>query len=248
MGIEPNDTILIHTSMKAIGEVEGGADGLIDAFGEYLKDGLFIVPTHTWGCVGRDQPVYDVRSTVPNIGALPRCAAFRKDGIRSLHPTHSIWAKGKNACEFVKGEGDLESPAPRKGAWNRLADVHAKILLIGVSHNKNTFIHSIDEYASVPDRLGKVPYDVTVIDCEGNASTHPMHPHFCSKTGDISEYYVNFEKPLIRLGAQTMGKIGNAEVRVVDAYRCREIISRIYSRTKEDIFTGFTEIPEEMYI
>ena len=31
MSIQPTDTILIHTSMKAIGEVEGGADGLIDA-------------------------------------------------------------------------------------------------------------------------------------------------------------------------------------------------------------------------
>ena len=32
MGIQPNDTVLIHTSMKAIGEVEGGADTVIDAF------------------------------------------------------------------------------------------------------------------------------------------------------------------------------------------------------------------------
>ena len=98
MGILPSDTVLIHTSMRAVGEVEGGADGLIDAFQDYLQDGLFLVPTHTWANVNRDNPQYDVRSAVPCIGTLPRVAAFRPDGIRSLHPTHSIWATGKNAA------------------------------------------------------------------------------------------------------------------------------------------------------
>ncbi len=45
--IRHDDKVTIHCSLKAIGEIENGADGLIDAFCEYLKDGLFIVPTHT---------------------------------------------------------------------------------------------------------------------------------------------------------------------------------------------------------
>lgn len=84
IGIKPTDTVLVHTSMKCIGEVDGGCDGLIDGFTSYLTDGLFIVPTHTWSMVNKDAPVYDVRATVPNIGALPTVAAFRKDGVRSL--------------------------------------------------------------------------------------------------------------------------------------------------------------------
>ena len=43
MGIQPNDTVLIHISLKSVGEVADGADGLIDAFCEYLTDGLFLV-------------------------------------------------------------------------------------------------------------------------------------------------------------------------------------------------------------
>ena len=34
MGILPTDTVLIHTSMRAMGLVEGGADGVLDAFGD----------------------------------------------------------------------------------------------------------------------------------------------------------------------------------------------------------------------
>ena len=66
IGIKPDDTVLVHTSMRAIGEVQGGCDGLIDAFVSYLCDGLFIVPTHTWGCVGANDPVFDVKKTAPN--------------------------------------------------------------------------------------------------------------------------------------------------------------------------------------
>ena len=51
MGIKPYDTVLIHTSYKAVGEVEGGPDAFLDAFCEYLDEGLFLVPTTLW-CEG----------------------------------------------------------------------------------------------------------------------------------------------------------------------------------------------------
>lgn len=250
MGIKPDDTVLIHTSMKAIGEVEGGADTVIDAFIECLPDGLFLVPTHTWAVVGKDQPVYDVRTTVPNIGALPRVAAFRKDGIRSLHVTHSIWAHGKGAEEFIKGEEHAQTPCPVGFAWSRLATVNAKILLLGVNHSRDTFIHSIDELANIPDRIEPVPYEVTCIDWHGNAIHHPIHPHYCTKTDDISGYFINFENALVSQGAQTFGKLGNAEVRIVDAQKCQDVIMRIYSRSAdfEQYVTKFFDIPEEHYL
>ncbi|MBQ6715702.1 MAG: AAC(3) family N-acetyltransferase, partial [Clostridia bacterium] len=40
MNIDPRGTLLVHSSMKAIGKVEGGADTVIDALMEYMKDGL----------------------------------------------------------------------------------------------------------------------------------------------------------------------------------------------------------------
>ena len=247
MGIRPDDTVLIHTSLKAVGDVEGGAEGFIDAFCEYLSEGLFLVPTHTWANVNADNPLYDVRTSVPCIGAVPRVAAFRKDGIRSLHPTHSVWAHGKNAEDFIRGEENAASPAPVGFCWDRLADAGAKILLIGVTHNRNTFIHSVDERMHLPDRLSAGTYDVTIRDHSGSTTTHPMRSHSCSKTNDVSLFYVNFEKPLVELGAQTFGQLGGAQVRVVDAMKCRETVSRIYERAESDIFTEYREIPESLY-
>lgn len=247
MGIVPTDKILIHTSMRAIGEVENGADGVIDAFRDYLCDGLFMVPTHTWASVTRNQPVYDVRTEIPCIGALPKVAAFRKDGVRSLHPTHSIWATGKGAFEFLQNEENATTPGTPGFAWSRLADVNAKILLIGVEHNRNTFIHAVEEIADIPDRLQLEPFEVTIRDWDGNTYQHPYACHYCSKVGDVSKFFVNFEKPLVELGAQTFGKFGNAEVRIVDANKCRDILLGIFARADRDLCIEFMDIPEEFY-
>lgn len=248
MGIRPSDTIMIHTSMRAIGEVENGADGLIDAFCEYLSSGLFLVPTHTWDSVCKEKPVFDVRKAVPCTGVVPRRAALRKDGVRSLHPTHSIWAHGKNADEFVKGEEKAQSPAPVGFCWDRLADIGAKILLIGVGNDKNTFIHSVDERANLPDRLSAEPYDTVIIDSAGREISGKMRGHCCSRTNDVSQFYVNFEPALIACGAQTFGKLGNAEVRIVDAKKCREIIMRILKKANEDLCVAKCDIPLEYYL
>ncbi len=247
MGLKNTDTVLMHISLKAVGETEDRADGLIDAFCEYLDEGLFIVPTHTWDSVCPDHPRYDVRTAVPCIGTLPKIAAQRKDGVRSLHPTHSVWAHGKNARAFIEGEENAQSPAPVGFAWDKLADMGAKILLVGVTHNRNTFIHSVDERAQLPDRISEDTFDVTIVDWDGNETIHPMRRHSCSKTNDVSRFYVNFEKPLVELGAQKTGRLGNAEVKIVDAKLCREIVGRIYSRAKKDIFTELREIPAELY-
>jgi len=247
MGIKPGDTVVIHTSMKAIGNVQGGADGVIDAFCEYLQDGLFLVPTHTWSNVTAQTPDFDVRSTVPNIGLIPRTAAFRKDGIRSLHPTHSIWAHGKGAEEFVRLDDTAYSPATPGGCWATLADMHAKILLIGVKNDKNTFIHSLDERAKLPDRISPEHFDARVTDYYGNTRTVPMHIHKCSKTEDISLFYGNFEKPMVEMGIQTFGQFGDAQVRIVDSMGCRELVMKIYSRATEDIFAQHIVLPESLY-
>lgn len=246
LGLLPQDTVLIHTSMRAVGPVEGGANGLLDAFCAYLKDGLFLVPTHTWLSVNPKNPVYDVRSAEPCIGIVPIQAALRTDGFRSLHPTHSIWGYGKDAEAFLKGEEKASSPCPPGFCWDRLADVHAKILLIGVGHNRNTFLHSVDERANLQDRLGD-PFAVTIIDRNGEKHSGSVRGHRCSKVRDVSEYYVNFEEPFLRMGIQTSGKLGNAEVKIIDAAAARDLVLRAYARGSNDMFLRYHPLPEELY-
>lgn len=247
MGLKPTDTVVIHSSMRAIGEVEGGPDGLVDAFCEYFSEGLFVVPTHTWDEVTPENPYYDVRTSVPNIGLIPRTAAFRRDGVRSLHPTHSVWAHGADAAVYVRNEENALSPTPKDFCWDKLADRHAKILLIGVGNEKNTFIHSIEERLALPDRISDKPYDITIVNQKGERITHPFYPQYCSKTEDISWFFGIFENPMVEMGVQTFGKLGNATVRIVDAMGCRELLTTIFTRSQEDIFVQHIDLPESLY-
>ena len=255
MGVKSTDTVVIHTSMRAIGDVDGGADTVIDAFGDVLSDGLLVVPTHTWAVVTPKQPFYDVRTSVPNIGALPCAAAKRTDGVRSLHPTHSMWVKGKHAAAFVSGEEHAATPTPPGFAWARLGDVGAKILLLGVGNDKNTFIHTVDELYDIPDRLSSEPYTVTIRDYDGNETSHAYHGHHCSRTWDVSKQFVNFEPAFLACGVQTMGQLGNAVVRIVDAKKCRDTVLKIFKSADadptlvdKDLCVEYLDIPASYYL
>ena len=129
-----------------------------------------------------------------------------------------------------------------------MADVGAKILLLGVKLDKNTFIHAIDEVADLPDRLSPQAYDLTILDYDGNKITHSFRGHACSRTDDVSRQFVNFETPLLTCGVMKYGVFGNAQVRIVDARTCRDVILTIYSRAKVDLCVQMMEIPPELYL
>ena len=240
--IKENDTVLVHTSMRSLGEVEGGCDGLIDAFVSYLTEGLFLVPTHTWDNVGADLPVYDVSSTKPCIGALPTVAAFRKDGVRSLHPTHSVAAFGKRAEEFIKGEEKATTPCFDGGVWQRLYDENAKILLIGVGLDRNTYIHAIDEMIDLQGRFVP-PISLTVIDKEGKKYSLFYQKH--GITG--SDFFENYRAPLEKFGALKNDALGNAKVGICQAVRATDIIKTLWENADYDLCKERKEIPEKYY-
>ena len=242
VGITPHDTVLVHTSMRALGEVEGGCDGLIDAFKSYLADGLFVVPTHTWASVGPQNQIYDPRKSVPCIGALPTVAAFRADGVRSLHPTHSVAAFGKRAEEFIRGEEGATSPCSAGGVWRRLYDEDAKILLIGVGLDRNTYIHAVDEMIDLPGRLAD-PFPLTVIDYSGGEHATVFRAHGC--TG--SRNFENYRAPFEALGAMKNATLGGATVGIVNARAMTEVVTKLWERADYDLTAERREIPEEYW-
>ena len=244
-GIKKGDTVLVHTSMKALGEVDGGCDGLIDSFISYLDEGLFIVPTHTWANVNEDNPHFDVRVTPPCIGALPTVAAFREDGVRSLHPTHSVAVFGKGAAEFVRGEELATSPCGRGGVWQRLLPSRAKILLIGVGLNRNTYIHAIDEMIDLPERLTE-PIKISITDKNGNIHQASLRSHISENTG--SENFDNFRRPLEKLGALTYDTLGEATVGIFDTACGTDVIRMLWQRAEYHLCREKGEIPEKYYI
>ena len=71
MGLNPEDTVLLHSSMKSIGKVDGGADTVLDAFQEYFSSGLLVFPALSYSLINTENPVFSVKDTPCCIGLLP---------------------------------------------------------------------------------------------------------------------------------------------------------------------------------
>ncbi len=227
------DTVMVHSSLKRIGETEGRAEGLIDAMRDYLSEGLLLFPTLTWKYVNRNSPVYDARTTVPCVGALSSVAAFYAGGVRSTHPTDSMVAFGKRAEAYVAGEEKMRTPTPADGCWGRLYEERAKLLLAGVGLDRNTYIHSVEERANVPDRLSEDEVPFVSFDRFGGRHEQPCRINFSKATPDVSVYFPKFASVLEQNGAIHKAKLGMADTIVCDAVRMTDILVALYEKAKQ---------------
>ena len=207
LGIDPKGTLLTHLSYKSLGEVQGGPQAVLEALLEYMKEGLLVIPTHTWDTVNVEHPNYSVNDTPCCIGIIPELARKQKGGFRSAHPTHSVVAFGKEAQKFVQGDHLCNTPCARNSAWGRLLDCDATILLIGVGLNRDTYIHGVEEWLDIPNHLSDPePFTSTLAD--GTTVPSPC----CRHKGDPSEQFPRVEEPLKKQGVLKEGKLGDATV------------------------------------
>lgn len=246
--IKSNDIVIIHSALRKVGEIEGGASGLIDAFIEYLSNGYLVIPTHTWSGVAQ-RLYYDVNSTPTCLGALSKVAVERKDGIRSLHPTHSVKVFGKKAYKLIKGEEKCASPTPQNSWLTKLCKKKAYVLLLGVNQTSNTFLHAVEGKLNVPDRVGANRLIITIKDYNGNEIKSPKFACLGSKNipAGCSEFYENYNKPLVELGAVKVDVLGNAEVRCCNTKKTYKILKKLWKNAEYDLCTPNTEIPERYY-
>lgn len=247
IGVSPEATVMVHTSVKSVGSLENGGDTLLDALMEYFRPGLLLLPTHTWDKVGSETMIYDPLTSPPCVGILPKLLLQRKEAHRSLHPTHSIAAVGRRAEEYIQGEEDTGTPAPPFGCWGRLYEEKATILLIGVGQNRNTYLHGVEEYLDIPERLTPQPQEITIRLPDGFSIQRMFRRHYNSHTNDVSQYYVKMEPAFRQGGALRDGRLGDATVQICDAVQCREIMEEVHRHWEFDPFIDDRPMPESWY-
>ncbi len=245
IGVDPAGTLLIHSSMKAVGEVEGRADTVIDAFLEYMKDGLLIFPTHTWSEENNKNNIFNPQIEPSCVGILTNLFMKRKNVVRSMHPTHSVAAAGKGAKEYVRGEEFCNTPCPRDGCWGKLYDREAQILFLGCSLKTNTFIHGVEEWKDIPDRLAAETIEYKIVKEDGQIIKRPLFPHESSH-GDVSQNYDKIEKPLLEKNIAVKGKICDAVSYLCEARRMADLVTEFLHRDSE-LFADDSPVPENWY-
>jgi aminoglycoside 3-N-acetyltransferase len=204
LGVVSGDKILVHSSMAAIGDVDGGADTVIDALINAVgPDGMIVVPT--FACVAP----YDRRTSKTPLGAVSDRLWRRPGAVRSLHPTHSVAAIGKGAEELVKDHEKAPTAYAEGTPYYKLTQMGGKILLLGVDQDRNTTMHAVESIAHSPylkDIQG------TYIDDELQQITIPI----ADMAGPHRDF-IGLDRLFRDRNIMRIGRIGGAVCRLIEA-------------------------------
>lgn len=149
LGLTAGESLIVHSSMRHLGPIEGGADAVIDAILEVIgPEGNLVLPTFNY-VNPVPSPYFDPETTPGRTGILPEVGRRRPGALRSLHPTHSVTVIGPDAVRLTAGHLNqrvfgVGSPV------DLLAQDGGKVLLLGVGQTSNSTIHVAEEHAGMP--------------------------------------------------------------------------------------------------
>ena len=152
LGITPGAGIMVHSSLKSFGYVEGGARTIIEALMEAVgPEGTLLMPSFNHGAAfAEGGPGYFHPGETPATnGAIPDLF-WRLPGVyRSLNPTHSFAAWGREARRYTAFHHRTLTMGP-KSPLGLLAADNGFCLLLGVGYNVNTFHHVVETAIGAP--------------------------------------------------------------------------------------------------
>ena len=160
LGIKEGMTLLVHSSLRSIGWVCGGAVSVILALEEVLTgNGTLVMPTHSgdlsdpknwknppvpqswWEIIRNEMPVFDKELTpTREMGTAPEVFRKQKTVIRSGHPNSSFAAWGKNK-HYIVQDDHLDYQMNEESPLGRIYELDGNVLFIGVDYDKNTSFH-----------------------------------------------------------------------------------------------------------
>lgn len=251
----PRDrAVLMHSSLRLVGQIEGGASALLDVLIDYFTatGGLFCVPTHTWANLWASDAAFtlDVNDPKTCLGAFSDLAVSDGRGIRTENPTHSmvVFGNKERAEAFAKGEIDVSSGTAPESCYGKLYRAGGFVLLLGVSHARNTYLHCVDEMLEVPNRISEKPTEVKIKRASGEAVTRFVYTHHSTLTSDISARFPKYETAFRYHGAITDGILGAAPVQACDTHIMKEVMELIRDRAERDPLSDEAALPPVWFV
>jgi aminoglycoside 3-N-acetyltransferase len=229
LGIAADMTVMLHSSMKALGGwVVGGPAAVILALEECLgQTGTLVMPTHSgdlsdpakwrfppvkeswWETIRETMPAFEPDLTPTRMmGQIPECFRKQNGVIRSGHPQVSFAAWGAKKTAIINGHA-LPNSLGEGSPLARLYEQDRWVLLLGVDHGNNTSIHLAEYRATF---LGK-----TII-----TNTAPVWVDGAKKWAEFEDIELDSED-FDRIGEDferetdyvRRGKIANADARLM---------------------------------
>ena len=229
LGLENGDTVLVHSSMKSFGYVEGGPDAVIEALLEVIGPrGCLVMPTLTMGAA-ENPVIFDVRTSPSVAGLVTEVFRNRPQVRRSHHPLSSAAAEGWAAEEMIRYHTDTPADLPSpygqvylRGGW---------CLFLGAPWDSNTMFHVAEELVMAPYLHMAQFRDGKLIDEHGVTHIVTFRRYNCYQTGvirDLNKMGARYEAA----GVVRRTRIGASDCRMI---RASDVVGLSVDLLKNDL-------------
>jgi aminoglycoside 3-N-acetyltransferase len=149
--LRAGQVVFVHSSLRSLGHVDGGAATVVDAFVDVLgPTGTLVVPTFTFAHNQVVNSVFDPQHDPSEMGRISEVVRTRPKARRSIHLLHSVAALGAQAEQITAVHGPSAWAAD--GPFWQLYELDATIVLLGVPYLRCTFFHVIEQLVQVSYR------------------------------------------------------------------------------------------------
>lgn len=242
IGVRSGDVLAVHSSLKSMGQVEGGAECVIAALSDAVgPEGTLIFPAFTFAS-SYSTSFFSNKETPSCVGLISETFRKMEGVIRTNHPTHSAALRGRLMYELTQGELLDDTPMGPHSPYRRLASVGAKILMLGCPFATNSYMHALEEDAGVEYAL-RGHQEYTVIDENGKTFTRRVRRHnFGRPEGNL---YQKYERGLDILAPEDykIAHIHGARSVLIDSVALKE---KFLKKIKEDSMY-FVDDPDGLY-
>jgi aminoglycoside N3'-acetyltransferase len=233
LGVEHEDTVMVHASLRAIGPVEGGAAGLIAALDRAVgpQGSLLMVlgARDDWAWVNDlpeeeradlladAEPFEALRTPAePDVGTLAEVFRTHPGTRVSDHPEGRFAARGRLA-ETLTAEPPWDDYFGPGSPLARLLAAHGKVLRLGADPDTVTLLHHAEYLAPLPVKrrvrrhrlvVGPSGPELRVVECLDDSNG------IVDRLGE--DYFTTILRSYLALGAHRCGTVGNAVSELID--------------------------------
>jgi aminoglycoside 3-N-acetyltransferase len=207
LGIREGDCLAVHSSMKSLGQVDGGARALIDALVEAIGGpdrGTLLMP-----CFTQPLDVVDARHTPCRLGLVPETFRTYPGVVLSNCHTHRVAVLGRDAAELAALH-DHTTPLGRGSPFHELARRGGHVLHIGCDLTSCSLIHVAEHMFPLPFHAAQIAYPsydkvITLVCTDGSRRLCPPREN----PGDSHAFGV-VQEAMDRYGLIHHGRVGEA--------------------------------------
>jgi len=240
--IDPTRDILVHSSLSAIGYVEGGAAAVIEALLEVLDDDTHILmPTSPVVTLQAEHNLdeFDVAQTPSKMGTITEVFRTQFAHARSAHPLEPVAVRGPKSIEYCQGHHTDATPYGPNSPWRKHMEWNGQILYLGTTLiNSGTSLHAVE------DAIGWKSFKFPVYLAESKVFHVRNGARAVSVVSKVHNPEMSAKRecdgliPLLQeKGALRQVNIGEAKGLLVDAPRMKSILLEAYASSGVTMYT-----------